>query len=132
MSMGRLWSLLICLLLTGCASLGFGSCAGSAATATSISDLSCWAGKGDKQAQYALGQIYETGSGMPQNLKRARNFYAAAASATPNTIYVYSPPVGSESYGRVIPMTTGTAAPGLEAAKVALARVTEKLLSAIN
>jgi hypothetical protein len=120
-------ALLLCSSLSGCMSLGLAPCNGTPQSATSITDLQCWSGKGDKQAQFALGQIYESGAGVPINLKRARSFYASAASATPSTIYVYSPPVGNESYGRVIPMTSGIAAPGLAEAHVALARVTAKL-----
>jgi len=119
--------LLVLLLLSGCAGLGIGSCAGSPATATSDADLSCWAGKGDKQAQYALGQMYEFGTGVPQDLKRARKLYSAAASVTPNTVYVYLPPVGKESYGRVLPKNAGPPTPGLPEAKEALERVERKL-----
>jgi uncharacterized protein len=114
---------LLCVLASGCASLGFAPCAATVQSASSVTDLACWAGKGDKQAQFALGQRYETGQGVPISLKRARSLYAAAASATPSTIYVYSPPVGKESYGRVIPMNTGAGQAGLPKAAVALSRV---------
>jgi hypothetical protein len=120
-------ALLLCLSLCGCMSLGFVPCNGTVQSVSNISDLTCWAGKGDKQAQLNLGEIYELGIGVPVNLKRARGLYAAAASATPNTTYVYSPPVGSETYGRVIPMNMGIATAGLDDAKIALARVTAKL-----
>jgi hypothetical protein len=121
---------LLCMSLSGCISLGLAPCNGTAQSVSSISDLTCWAGKGDKQAQLSLGEIYELGIGVPVDLKRARGLYAAAASAKPSTTYVYSPPVGSETYGRVIPVTTGVATPGLKDAQMALVRVTEKLAAA--
>ena len=81
---------------------------------------------GDKQALFELGRRYETGNGVPIDLKRARRYYRAAANPTPNTIPVYSPPVG-KSTGQVLFLNTGRGAPGLPAAKTALARVTAAL-----
>ena len=59
---------------------------------------------GDKQAQFRLGEWFETGAGLPRDPDRACRLYAQAASTNGGTIYVYSPPVRKGSAGRVIPV----------------------------
>ena len=65
------------------------------------------AGGCDNQALVELGQRYESGDGVPQDFGKAAALYKAAATSQPSVIYVYSPAVGRESYGRVIPVRTG-------------------------
>jgi len=88
-----------------------------------LAELRCWAEAGNAVAQYALGYAYETGDGVTADAKRARRYYKAAAADRPGRTYVYSPPVGKETYGRVIPVATGDARPGLPEARAALARL---------
>ena len=61
---------------------------------------------GDKQAQLTLGRRFEQGAGVPQDPDRACRLYAMASRTTGGTMYVYSPPVGREKAGRVIPVST--------------------------
>lgn len=67
---------------------------------------------GDKQAQLTLGRWFEQGAGLPGDQARACRLYAMASRTTGGTIYVYSPPVGREKAGRVIPVSTPLS-PGL-------------------
>jgi len=90
----------------------------------SIANLECWADQGDRLAQYALGRAYERGeAGVTPNRDQAIHYYRQAAKAIPNRTFVYSPPVGKESYGRVIPVTVGPPSPGLPEAEEALKRL---------
>jgi hypothetical protein len=83
----------------------------------------------DKTAQFALGQRYESGDGVPVDLKMARRLYQAAATPSGGTTYVYSPPVGAESTGRTLALNAGPAEPGLPEARNALERINAKLES---
>lgn len=67
---------------------------------------------GDKQAQLTLGRWFEQGAGVPRDPERACRLYAMASRTTGGTIWVYSPPVGREKAGRVIPVNTPVS-PGL-------------------
>lgn len=90
----------------------------------SIANLDCWADQGDRMAQYALGRAYERGeAGLPADSASAIRYYRKAAKTISNQTYVYSPPVGKESYGRVIPVTAGPPSPGLPEAIEALKRL---------
>ena len=62
----------------------------------------------DNETLVELGKKYENGIGVHQDYRKAAVLYRLAASASPDLIYIYSPPVGRESYGRVIPVRTGT------------------------
>ena len=75
----------------------------------------------DQQGLVAMGLRYETGDGVPQDYRKAASLYRAAARSQPGTIYVYSPPVGKESYGRVIPVLTGPGRAPLPEAQYRLA-----------
>lgn len=86
-----------------------------------ISSLKCASASGDKRALLELGKRYEAGDGIPKNEAQAARLYRSAAQPTPDVLYVYSPPVGRESAGRVIPVTTGRGAPGLPEAQYRLA-----------
>ena len=83
----------------------------------------------DKPAQFALGQRYEAGDGVPLDLKMARHLYRAAAMPSGGTVYVYSPPVGAETTGRTLALNAGPVEAGLPEARDALERVNAKLKS---
>jgi hypothetical protein len=95
----------------------------AAGSPAEIAALQCAAGRGSKSAQLALGIRYEEGTGVPKDYWKAAKLYRQAATSTPNTTYVYSPPVGKEKVGRVIPVNIGTAEPGLAEAAFRLARL---------
>ena len=71
---------------------------------------------GDKAAQLALGERFEEGRGVPEDLERACRLYEAAAATTGGTMFVYSPPVRPGGSGQVIPINTPVR-PGLPAAR---------------
>jgi TPR repeat protein len=83
--------------------------------------LECRAAAGDRQAQLDLAIRYEEGAGVPPSLKRAVRLYRSAAAPSGGTIYVYSPPVGGEKAGRVLPLNAGPGVPGLAEAQFRLA-----------
>lgn len=75
---------------------------------------------GDKNAQLALGDLFLAGEHVPRDTTRARTLYSAAAKQSGGTLWIYSPPVGKERAGRVIPVTQPVV-PGLAAAAARLA-----------
>ncbi|WOE75986.1 hypothetical protein [Alterisphingorhabdus coralli] len=82
-----------------------------------IQSLASRAKAGDKKAQLDLGIRFEEGRGVRQNRKTARKLYSQAARDTGGLIWVYSPPVGNGTQGRVIPLDTGPKQVGLTEAK---------------
>lgn len=88
---------------------------------TAIEATRCRAEGGDKAAALELGRRYEAGRDVPRDLARAARLYRQAAQFTSGTTYVYSPPVGKNGRGTVIPVRTGTDQPGLAEAKYRLA-----------
>lgn len=72
---------------------------------------------GDKQAQLDLGIRFEEGLGVERDLSKAKKLYYQAASDSGGTIWVYTPPVGNGTKGRVIPILSGPKNPGLPDAK---------------
>lgn len=72
---------------------------------------------GDKQAQLGLGIAYEEGKGLPQDPKRARKLYRAAATPSGGTIHVYVPATRKGGKGYLMPVNTGPRAEGLSEAK---------------
>jgi hypothetical protein len=72
---------------------------------------------GDKQALLALGIRFEKGLGVARDLDKARKLYRQAAADSGGTIWVYSPPVGNGTSGRVIPVNAGARQIGLIEAK---------------
>ena len=108
--------------LAGCAHSSDCAAIGNYAAASPPA-LECAAASDDKFAQLALGIRYETGDGVPRDLRRAERLYARAARDEPRSRYVYSAPVGNERYGRLIPISDGTAAPGLAEAQERLRRL---------
>lgn len=87
------------------------------------STLECAAAAGDKRAQLALGIRYETGDGVPRDLRRAERLYARAARTETRSRAVYSAPVGDERYGRIIPVSAAATEPGLPEAQERLRRL---------
>lgn len=91
-----------------------------------VSQHRCWADSGDQVSQYLMGFGYEHGIGVEPDAELALRYYKRAASPRSNRTYVYSPAVGSESHGRVIPVTAGPDVPGLGAAQKATERLEHK------
>lgn len=86
-------------------------------------ELACWARNGNQAAQFTLGFAYEFGrSGVSLNIGMAQRYYAKAAKDRPTQTFVYSPPVGNEGAGRVIPVNLPPQ-PGLPAAREGLRRI---------
>lgn len=81
--------------------------------------LQCKAATGDKEAQLALGKLYEAGQGRSADARRAASFYRAAGSFDDGTAYIYSPAVG-ESRAQVIPIRRGPQQAGLPEAQYRL------------
>ncbi len=86
-------------------------------TALPLPDLARMAQGGDKHAQLELGIRFEEGRGVERDLDNAKKLYRLAASDSGGRIWVYSPPVGNGTKGRVIPVDTGAKQAGLVAAK---------------
>jgi len=60
---------------------------------------------------------FEEGRGVERDPNKARKLYAKAAASSGGTIWVYSPPVGNGTSGRVIPVNSGPKQSGLAEAK---------------
>ena len=89
-----------------------------------VETLECAAAGDDKVAALELGRRYEEGRGVPRDLRRAKRYYARAAATAPSQMYVYSPPVGDERYGRVISVDApGIPTQGLPEARERLDRL---------
>ncbi|VVS96003.1 conserved hypothetical protein [Erythrobacter sp. EC-HK427] len=79
------------------------------------------ASAGDQQAQYELGLQYAAGVQVPRNCETARSLWRSASTPTGGTMWIYSPPVGNGTTGRVIPINNGSPRPGMDVAREALA-----------
>lgn len=93
------------------------------AAAIELQDLARRAQAGDKLAQLELGIQYEEGRGVPVDIGRAKRLYNFAASDSGGTVWIYSPPVGSGTRGRVIRVGTGPRQAGLAEARARLMRM---------
>ncbi|MDQ8757647.1 hypothetical protein RCO27_15565 [Sphingosinicella sp. LHD-64] len=109
-----------------CAAPLLGACAANSyagipfaagAAAPELQGLAMRAQAGDKQAQLELGIRYEEGRGVPVDLRRAERLYRMAASDSGGTMYVYSPPVGQNGRGQVVPINSGPRQIGLAEAR---------------
>lgn len=89
----------------------------------SLSKLACQASSGNKVAQLELGIRYENGIGVSRDVLKAERLYTRAARSDRSGRYVYSPPVGNEKYGRVIPVGQSMNSPGLPEAKERLLKL---------
>jgi len=81
------------------------------------------ASAGDKQAQLDLGIRYEEGRGVPVDVPKAKKLYRLAAADSGARSWVYSPPTGNGTAGRVIPIKGGPVRSGLVEARSRLARL---------
>lgn len=88
-----------------------------------VLDLARRAQARDKQAQLELGIRYEEGRGVPVDRMRAKEFYKLAASDSGGSLWIYSPPVGNKTRGRVIAVDAGPRQIGLPEAKKRLQRL---------
>ncbi|MBJ7389741.1 MAG: sel1 repeat family protein [Sphingomonadaceae bacterium] len=96
------------LLISGCASqqyMGVSLKPGGADPA--VQALAARASTGDKQAQLDLGIRFEEGAGVARDLAAAKKLYRQAASDSGGTIWIYTPPVGNGTSGRVVPVQSG-------------------------
>jgi len=102
------------LLLTACANRSYmGIPLAESAGDPVLRTLAQRAAAGDKRAQLDLGIRYEEGRGVPANLARAESLYRLAASDEPRKKWIYTPPVGNGTSGRVIAVDRPVPGPGL-------------------
>ena len=114
------------MLLSGCASqqyMGVSLKPGGADPA--VQALAARASIGDKQAQLDLGIRFEEGAGVARDLDTAKKLYRQAASDSGGTIWVYTPPVGNGTSGRVVPVESGTKQYGISEAQQRLKTLEE-------
>lgn len=110
--------LLPALLLAGCSLPGVSCAVRPQAATTGTADqsafelLRCRAYDGDKAAQVTLARAYETGTGLPRDMKKAVGWYKRAATPAPGSTPVYIAPVGNQKYGWTQNIQAGTAIPG--------------------
>lgn len=90
------------------------------------------AAAGDKQAQLDLGIRYEEGNGVERDLRIAKKLYQLAATDSGGTLWVYSPPVGNGTSGRVIPMRSSHKNFGLIEAKSRLTNLCKNKCNFLN
>lgn len=110
---------LLALTIAACASSGVGL--SREALPASLQPTYDRAQFGDKQALFKLGLAYADGTGVNRDCKIARRLLSQAATDTGGTLWVYSPPVGNGTTGRVIPIDRGPKQPGLKSASDLLA-----------
>jgi hypothetical protein len=105
-------------LLAGCAANSYAGIPFAVGAADpELQGLAMRAQAGDKQAQLELGIRFQEGRAVPVDLRRAERLYALAASDSGGTMYIYSPPVGSNGRGQVIPVNSGPRQRGLSEAR---------------
>lgn len=93
----------------------------------SLTSLARMASAGSKNAQLELGIRFEEGIGVSRDFDKARKLYGKAATTTGGTLWVYSPPVGNGTSGRVIPIDRGPRQPGLQEATQRLQALDRRL-----
>ncbi|HEX8643195.1 MAG TPA: hypothetical protein VF702_04700 [Allosphingosinicella sp.] len=84
------------------------------------------ASEGDKHAQLALGIRFETGDGVPLDLRRAERLYRKAAATTGDVRAVYFPSVRPKTQGKVLPSWFRPPQAGLPAAQARLEALRER------
>jgi hypothetical protein len=109
---------LLAALLSACTApssyMGIGFAPGAASP--ELQTLAQRAQAGDKQAQLDLGIAYEEGRGVVADRNKALKLYTLASVDTGGTMWVYVPPVGNGTSGRVMPVSLGTREKGLSEA----------------
>ncbi len=104
---------LAALMLSGCASSADQTAECELQTTGLIPDqLASRACGGDAFAQYEIGLIYENGTDIPENLRKAAKWYKRAAARKSPTAPIYLAPVGNQRTGWVMPVQTGPVSPG--------------------
>ena len=84
--------------------------------------------RGVKAASLELGMRYERGTnGVPCDAHQALRWYRAAAHDDGGQRLAYSPPVGRERYGRLMPIGHDSVSPGLPMAGERLAALEARL-----
>ena len=122
----RIAAAVAALMLSACASHSYmGIPLGQGLAAPELQQFATRARAGDKQAQLKLGIAFEEGRGVPVDVKRAIGLYRMAASDSGGTMWVYSPPVGKGTKGRVMQVETVRRQAGLVEAKRRLEAVGE-------
>lgn len=81
-----------------------------------VAEITRGAKRGSALDQYRLGLRYETGIGVPKDLRRAERLYRAAANQQTRARRTYSPAVPGESHGRVVSGGAPRTIPGASAA----------------
>lgn len=110
-------------MLTACAGVSMPGCASPSASDPDLAELQTKACAGDKRAQFHLAQRYESGDGVTLDMKLAVLWYTKAAADIRDTTSVYSAPVGSEKYGRVLTFDNGLKQAGYTPAQFRLAEI---------
>jgi len=108
-------AVLLALTLAGCAAGG--SRVERSAIPDTLHSLYDRAMVGDKHPQYALGLLLGSGAAGAPDCAAAREFLAIAARDEGGTPWVYSPPVGNGTQGRVITIDQGPRRAGHPQAK---------------
>lgn len=96
---------------------------GSQQGSRSPQELEAAVRKGDKEAALELGIRYEEGVGVPRDERKAISLYRRAARTEVRRTSVYSPPVGSERYGRAVEAGQPQITPGIPEAADRLRRL---------
>lgn len=102
-------------LITACASSGLG--VSRDALPMELRPVHDRADLGDKRALFELGLAYAEGALVERDCGQARRLLGQAATDTGGMLWVYSPPVGNGTAGRVIPINRGVKQPGLRSAE---------------
>jgi hypothetical protein len=109
---------------SGCASNSYmGISYAPGAADASLQALAAKAQAGDKQAQLDLGVKLEEGRGVAPDRNKARRLYRLASADSGGTKWIYIPPVGNGTSGRVTPVNMGERQSGLKEAKERLERI---------
>tara|TARA_B100001105_G_scaffold179498_1_gene144963 strand:- start:133 stop:1140 length:1008 start_codon:yes stop_codon:yes gene_type:complete len=89
--------------------------------------LALKASSGDKVAKLNLGTKFETGDGVEQNLRLARQLYLEAATDSGGTRIVHVPAAGRHSRSMSVPFDTGKRNPGLIEARIRFESIDQEI-----
>ncbi len=114
-------SCILPLLLAGCAARDFaGISLAPGAAPPDVQALAARAEDGDKRALFELGLRFEQGRGVPTDLVRAEQLYAAAAASAPAYAHIRQVPVSKHGMAGIRRVQIGIV-PGLPEARTRLA-----------